>query len=90
MLAAGDAHTEQFKADLGGVRNTPEQLFADSHLTLHHEHTGLVLTFTARAALQAWAAAKAPAVKVLSAKDWLSAREKDVAVHQAVPFEYDW
>ena len=90
FVLAGDAHTDQFRAELGEVKNTPEQLFADSQLTLRHNCTGTTLTFTAKAALQAWATAKAPAVKVLLAQDWMNAREKDVAAHQAVPFEYDW
>lgn len=87
---AEDANTDQFRKRLGQVKNTPEQLFANSILKLQHEHTGLVLQFTAFDALQAWDKAKLPAVKVLSAQDWLSTREKDVAAHQAVTFDYDW
>lgn len=75
---------------MGGTKNTPEQLFAASRLVLRHEHTGTILSFTAKNALQAWGAAKNPAVKVLSAQTWMSSREKDVAAHQAVPFDYDW
>lgn len=75
---------------LGGVKSTPEQLFADSFLELRHEHTGTVLRFTALEALRAWDKAKLPAVKVLLAQDWLSAREKDVAAHKPVAFDYDW
>lgn len=85
-----DADTDQYREELGKAKNTPEQLFADSHLVLRHEHTGIALSFTAKAALQAWQAAKVPPVKVLSAQTWMSTREKDVAAHQAVSFDYDW
>lgn len=90
MHCAEDADTDQFRESLGHVKNTPEQLFANSRLELHHERTGLVLHFNAFDALRAWDKAKLPAVKVLSAQDWLSSREKDVAAHQAVTFDYDW
>ncbi|KAL0048686.1 hypothetical protein WJX82_008662 [Trebouxia sp. C0006] len=53
-----DADTDQFREELGKAKNTPEQLFADSRLVLRHEHTGIALSFTAKAALQAWQAAK--------------------------------
>lgn len=90
MFCSEDADTDQFRERLGHVKNTPEQLFANSCLELKHEHTGLTLHFNAFDALQAWDKAKLPAVKVLSAQDWLSTREKDVAAHQAVTFNYDW
>ncbi len=89
-FSAGDADTDQFREELCKAKNTPEQLFADSMLVLRHEHTGIALSFTAKAALQAWQAAKVPIVKVLSAQTWMSTREKDVAAHQAVSFDYDW
>ena len=89
-MGAGDADTDQFREELGGAKSTPEQLFADSRLVLRHEYSGIALSFTARAALQAWKAAKVAPVKVLSAQTWMSTREKDVATHQAVSFDYDW
>lgn len=87
---AEDADTDSFRQQLGGAKNIPEQLFAESTLQLRHEHTGTVLRFTAKAALQVWVTAKLPPVKVLSAQTWLSTREKDVEAHQAVSFDYDW
>lgn len=89
-MVAEDADTDTFRHEIGGAKNIPEQLFAESTLQLRHEHTGTVLSFTAKAALQAWAAAKLPPVKVLSAQNWLSTRGKDVEAHQAVSFDYDW
>ena len=89
-LGAGYADTDRFRDEIGGAKNTPEQLFADSSLVLRHDHTGTTISFTAKAALQAWQAARVPAVKVLSAQAWMSTREKDVAAHQAVTFDYDW
>ena len=68
-LGAGDADTDQFREELAGARSTPEQLFADSQLVLRQEHTGVALSITARAALQAW---KVAPVKVLSAQTWVS------------------
>ena len=90
LVFAEDADTDKFRYEIGGAKNTPEQLFANSSLQLQHKHTGLTVSFNAKAALQAWVNAKLPPVKVLSAQTWMSSREKDVAAHQAVPFDYDW
>ena len=90
MFGTGDADTDRFKHEIGGAKNLPEQLFADSTLQLQHEYTGTIISFTAKAALQAWVAAKLPPVKVMSAQTWMSTREKDVKAHQALSFDYDW
>ena len=87
---AGDAELEIVKERLSGAKNLPEQLFGNSFLRLSHVESGLLLSFTALGALQAWHADDRPPVRVDAADAWMRSRERDVQASGALSLDYDW
>lgn len=89
-LPPGDAKADELKASLGKVTSLPEQLFADSFLTLTHAASGVALKFRAADALQRWRDLDLPPVQVGHATEWTQSRQRDIHVHAAVTLNYDW
>ncbi|CAK0787812.1 hypothetical protein CVIRNUC_011034 [Coccomyxa viridis] len=87
---SSDAELDIVKERLSGAKNLPEQLFGNSFLRLSHVESGLMLSFTALGALQAWHADDRPPVRVDAADAWMRSRERDVQASGALSLDYDW
>lgn len=62
---AKDIELEALKERLGGVIRTPEIVFLDNILVLHHNQTSALIKFNAFDALMAWTSSHLPPFQVL-------------------------
>ena len=73
-----------------GVGQLPCMLFGDNALELTHDDGALTLRFDARGALRAWAAARAPPLRVAVAASWSATRAATIERLGTTAEEYDW